>query len=94
MMWCLHNFDKDKRSKTSQLKFYLKIWQVKNSLGIKFEEIRLIFDKLKVDGMFDEIHVTPLLCTTTCGKKGDVKKTLDHFRSIVGFKELKACVQL
>lgn len=53
MMWCLHNFDKDKRSKTSQLKFYLKIWQVKNSLGIKFEEIRLIFDKLKVDGMFD-----------------------------------------
>jgi deoxyribonuclease IV len=64
----------------------------KNSLGSKFEEIRLILDKLNDDGSFG-------VCLDTCHafaagydlrKKEDVEKTLDHFYSSVGTKELKA----
>lgn len=64
----------------------------KNSLGSKFEEIRLILDKIKDDGSFG-------VCLDTCHafaagydlrKKEDVEKMLDHFFSNVGSKELKA----
>jgi deoxyribonuclease IV len=64
----------------------------KNSLGSKFEEIRLILDKLNDDGSFG-------VCLDTCHtfaagydlrKKEDVEKMLDHFYSSVGSKELKA----
>jgi len=64
----------------------------KNSLGSKFEEIRLILDKLNDYGSFG-------VCLDTCHafaagydmrKKKDVEKMLDHFHSSVGSKELKA----
>ena len=64
----------------------------KNSLGSKFEEIRLILDKLNDYGSFG-------VCLDTCHafaagydlrKKKDVEKMLDHFNSSVGSKELKA----
>lgn len=64
----------------------------KNSLGSKFEEIRLILDKLNDYGSFG-------VCLDTCHafaagydlrKKEDVEKMLDHFYSSVGRKELKA----
>jgi len=64
----------------------------KNSLGSKFEEIRLILDKLNDYGSFG-------VCLDTCHafaagydlrKREDVEKMLDHFCSSVGSKELKA----
>lgn len=64
----------------------------KNSVGSKFEEIRLILDKLNDDGSFG-------VCLDTCHafaagydlrKKEDVEKMLDHFYSSVGRRELKA----
>jgi len=64
----------------------------KNSLGSKFEEIRLILDQLNDYGSFG-------VCLDTCHafaagydmrKKKDVEKMLDHFHSSVGSKELKA----
>jgi deoxyribonuclease IV len=64
----------------------------KNSLGSKFEEIRLILDKLDDYGSFG-------VCLDTCHafaagydlrKKEDVEKMLDNFYSTVGSKELKA----
>jgi len=64
----------------------------KNSLGSKFEEIRLILDKLDDYRSFG-------VCLDTCHafaagydlrKKEDVEKMLDNFYSTVGSKELKA----
>jgi deoxyribonuclease-4 len=64
----------------------------KNSIGSKFEEIRLILDKLRGHGLFG-------VCLDTCHafaagydlrKKEDVEKMLDHFYSSVGSEELKA----
>jgi len=64
----------------------------KNSVGSKFEEIRVILDKLNDDGSFG-------VCLDTCHafaagydlrKKDDVEKMLDHFYSSVGRRELKA----
>ena len=63
----------------------------KNSIGDKFEEIRLLLDKLKPKGSFG-------VCLDTCHvfasgidlrKEGDVEKMLSQFDSTVGLKELK-----
>jgi deoxyribonuclease IV len=63
----------------------------KNSIGSKFEEIRLLLDKLKPKGSFG-------VCLDTCHvfasgndlrKERDVEKMLNHFDSTVGLKELK-----
>jgi deoxyribonuclease-4 len=63
----------------------------KNSIGSKFEEIRLLLDKLKPKGSFG-------VCLDTCHtfasgydlrKEKDVEKMLVRFDSTVGLKELK-----
>ena len=63
----------------------------KNSIGGKFEEIRLLLDKLKPKGSFG-------VCLDTCHvfasgidlrKKRDVEKMLSDFDSTVGLKQLK-----
>jgi deoxyribonuclease-4 len=63
----------------------------KNSIGSKFEEIRLLLDKLKPKGSFG-------VCLDTCHvfasgidlrNKKDIEKMLRHFDSTVGLKELK-----
>jgi deoxyribonuclease-4 len=62
----------------------------KNSIGGKFEEIRLLLDKLKPKGSFG-------VCLDTCHvfasgidlrRETDVEKMLSQFDSIVGLKEL------
>jgi deoxyribonuclease-4 len=63
----------------------------KNSIGAKFEEIRLLLDKLKPKGHFgvclDICHV--FASGIDLRKEGDVEKMLSHFDSTVGLKELK-----
>ncbi|MGB6672241.1 MAG: deoxyribonuclease IV [Candidatus Nitrosopolaris sp.] len=63
----------------------------KNSIGDKFEEIRLLLDKLKPKGSFG-------VCLDICDvfasgidlrMEGDVEKMLSQFDSTVGLKELK-----
>ena len=63
----------------------------KNSIGGKFEEIRLLLDRLKPKGSFG-------VCLDTCHvfasgidlrKERDVEKMLSQFDSTVGLKELK-----
>jgi len=63
----------------------------KNSIGSKFEEIRLLLDKLKPKGSFG-------VCLDTCHtftsgydlrKENDVEKMIDQFDSTVGLKVLK-----
>jgi len=63
----------------------------KNSIGGKFEEIRLLLDKLKPKGSFG-------VCLDTCHvfasgidlrKKRDVEKMLSDFDSTVGLKQLR-----
>jgi deoxyribonuclease-4 len=63
----------------------------KNSIGGKFEELRLLLDKLKPKGSYG-------VCLDTCHvfasgndlrKESDVEKILSQFDSIVGLKELK-----
>ena len=63
----------------------------KNSIGGKFEEIRLLLDKLEPKGSFG-------VCLDTCHvfasgidlrKKRDVEKMLSDFDSTVGLKQLK-----
>jgi deoxyribonuclease IV len=63
----------------------------KNSIGSRFEEIRLLLDKLKPKGSFG-------VCLDTCHvfasgidlrKESDVEKMLNQFDSSVGLKELK-----
>jgi deoxyribonuclease-4 len=63
----------------------------KNSIGGKFEEIRLLLDKLETKGSFG-------VCLDTCHvfasgidlrKEGDVEKMLSQFDSTVGLKDLK-----
>ncbi len=63
----------------------------KNSIGSKFEEIRLLLDKLKPKGSFG-------VCLDTCHtftsgydlrKERDVEKMIDQFDSTVGLKVLK-----
>jgi deoxyribonuclease-4 len=64
----------------------------KNSIGSRFEEIRLLLDELKPKGSFG-------VCLDTCHtfasgydlrKEKDVEKMLDQLDSTVGLKELKA----
>ncbi|HET7148632.1 MAG TPA: deoxyribonuclease IV [Candidatus Nitrosopolaris sp.] len=64
----------------------------KNSVGGKFEEIRLLLDRLKPIGRFG-------VCLDTCHvfasgidlrKEVDVERMLNQFDSTVGLKELKA----
>jgi deoxyribonuclease IV len=64
----------------------------KNSIGGRFEEIRLLLDKLTPKGYFG-------VCLDTCHvfasgydlrKEKDVEKMLSQFDSTVGLKELKA----
>ena len=63
----------------------------KNSIGARFEEIRLLLDRLKPSGSFG-------VCLDTCHtfasgydlrKERDVEKMLSQFDSTVGLKELK-----
>src|SRR5207244_11780555 len=63
----------------------------KNSIGGRFEEIRLLLNQLKPKGYFG-------VCLDTCHvfvsgydmrKEKDVEKMLSQFESTVGLKELK-----
>ena len=87
-----HSPDRQKKNNVSVRILLENMAGQKNSLGSKFEEIRLILDKLKGDGLFG-------VCLDTCHafvagydlrKEEDVEKILDHFYSTVGLKELKA----
>jgi deoxyribonuclease IV len=63
----------------------------KNSIGGRFEEIRLLLDRLKPKGSFgvclDTCHV--FASGTDLRKERDVEKMLSQFDSTVGLKELK-----
>jgi deoxyribonuclease-4 len=101
--YALDNYGKNTSSDSSQSKQKNKKKNVtvrillenmagqKNSIGSKFEEIRLLLDRLKPKGSFG-------VCLDTCHtftsgydlrKERDVEKMLSQFDSTVGLKELK-----
>ena len=62
----------------------------KNSIGSKFEEIRLILDRLhhkQIGICLDTCHA--FSCGYDLRTKMQVEKNLDHFNEIIGLKELK-----
>jgi deoxyribonuclease-4 len=86
------NQSKQKTNKNAPVRILLEnMAGQKNSIGSKFEEIRLLLDRLKPKGSFG-------VCLDTCHvfasgidlrKERDVEKMLSQFDSSVGLKELK-----
>jgi deoxyribonuclease-4 len=86
------NQSKQKTKKNAPVRILLEnMAGQKNSIGSKFEEIRLLLDRLKPKGSFG-------VCLDTCHvfasgidlrKERDVEKMLSQFDSSVGLKEIK-----
>ena len=86
------NQSKQKTKKNAPVRILLEnMAGQKNSIGAKFEEIRLLLDRLKPKGSFgvclDTCHV--FASGTDLRKERDVEKMLSQFDSSVGLKELK-----